>query len=259
MSDRQRRFNFDETKALNSPTNAKALSDLNDSLYFFKEVFSTFFPNNHIKEAYNISGNIDLLPDDVTMLRPRKFRYNKETIEGMGSSKLVPAKIPKGADRLLNPESVYRDYIKLIDNQLSIIEEARPFLDNKVIREVTCSWGIPYSNLYEIVQCERCVTNTVFFHSKNEDGCVCGMKNDKGKGEGWRYIYNPYKLAIRILNDFRAQIDDAYKLKSTKIEKITSMMIIAKAMLGNDTGNFDLLKHDLWITIGAPWPVSPEY
>ncbi len=245
----------DAASANQDYANAIALEKLNDKLRHLREVFSPVFPSNHVAEAYRDSGNIELFPDEVRNLKPRKMRYTGQFIRGMlyGLGLPVPAKIPKGADRLLKPELVYDCYIRLIDGYLPVIEEARPFLDHDGTHEMTHGDDKSLQGLYDIVQVERCATDYVPYSTPDS----CGMKYAEGQGKGWRYSYNPYELAMRMLKDFRAQIQTAYEYEPTKLEKIVSMMTIAKTMVDGD--NYRLLESDLWISRSTPWPSSIEW
>jgi hypothetical protein len=230
--------------------NAVLMDVLGHKLQRLRDVFSDIFAHNHVIEAYRDAGLTGLMPDKVTDLKPHKMRYWGRVIRGFGYGGLpvVSAMIPRAAERLLKPELVRDHFLEQIQAFRPGLEEARPLLDHESNSIIQGGDGKAYTNLLDIVEVEECAADYV------PQGNAMVYK--KGQGHGWKYTYNPYQLATRMLDEFQSAILSLYELEPTGIEKIVSMMVTAESM--EESGSYRLVEGALWIDRG-PWPSSIEW
>jgi hypothetical protein len=231
----------DAAKALSGYANSILMQEMGDKLRRFKDVFSYIYPHNHVVEAYRDTGNLELIPDEVTDIRPRRWRYRLEMARGFGVLPLVPSTIPKSAEALLKPELVRDYYLANIASMRPVVEDARSLLDRDSSTTVTTVSNSLYEGLLDIVLVTEAVTDTVILPNANGVSFV----HKRGAGKGWKYSFNPYKLAVTILDQFEIEVNSIFSREKTAIEKITGMMRAANAW--DRSANIELLESALYI------------
>lgn len=212
---------------------AVAAEKFNRGLETFKGIFSTIFPHNHVAEAYRDTGNIERFISRGSFSNVWDIR---------------PRQVPRAAVKLLKPELVRDHYLNAIRAFRTKLEEARSVLDCETWVVAQNLEHKPYAGLHDSVAMEECAADYVY-----EGNAIVRRE---GKGKGWKYTFNPYVLAMEIIDEFERAIISLYDLERTKIEKITAMTKVAYDL--EEGANFRLAEGSMRRS-DHRWPISIEH
>ena len=160
----------------------------------FRDAFSYLPLHNYLNGAYHAANMYWCAPPYGLMWRIPAFF------------------VPNSVLLLVDVEPVVDDIREKLRATRELIEEMKPSLDHEVERLVH-SAGRPYDNL-------------------PADMVVEDQSTAEGYGSAWSYTFNPYRLAIAMLDEYEHFITAAMKSRKTPFTQASRICQKAKALGG---------------------------